>query len=111
MSQQLLQEISAGHGLSLTQLARRLPSSRRGRPVSLSCVLRWILDGARDNSGQRIRLEAARLAGKWISTPQALARFMAAQTPAPISMPGQIGQSPDGRSHDRTEQDLDRIGI
>jgi hypothetical protein len=33
--------------LSLDQAAKRLPPGRNGAPVSLACVLRWVLRGAR----------------------------------------------------------------
>src|SRR5262249_58033800 len=77
----VLDEIAQGQGLSLTQAARLFPSARRGRPVTLSCVLRWVLGGVRAAEGGRIRLEAARLSGRWLTTAAAIRRFLAAQTP------------------------------
>lgn len=58
---QLLEEIAAGEGLTLAQLARLMPSSRKGRPVSLSCMVRWVIDGIKLPTGDRVRLEACRL--------------------------------------------------
>jgi hypothetical protein len=81
LSDLLLSEIETGQGEYLTQAARRLPPSRLGRPVTLSCVFRCIVGGVRGPGGERIRLEGARLAGKWITTPGALRRFIEAQTP------------------------------
>jgi hypothetical protein len=52
----ILSEITAGLGLSLTQAARRLPSSRAGRPVHSSCIWRWITSGVRLPSGEVVRL-------------------------------------------------------
>jgi hypothetical protein len=77
----LSDEISQGHGKSLSQAAKLFPPSRRCRPVTLSCLVRWVTEGVRGPDGKRIRLEAARLAGRWITTPQAIARFIEAQTP------------------------------
>jgi hypothetical protein len=81
LSDQFLSEIEAGEGQRLAVAARLLPSARRDKPVTLSCLLRWVLDGVRGPGGQRIRLEACRLSGKWITTPGALRRFVEAQTP------------------------------
>src|SRR5215471_407670 len=69
--------------LSLAAAARNLPPGRRGRPVTLSCILRWVLDGVRLKSGQKVRLEAVRLGGRWITSMEALQRFAIAQTPQP----------------------------
>lgn len=80
-SDQLLVEIAAGQGEPLTRLARRIPSYRSGRPCTLSCLVRWVLNGVQLPNGERVTLEAARLAGRWISTPGALSRFIKAQTP------------------------------
>jgi hypothetical protein len=81
ITQTLLDEIAAGHGLYLSAAARRFPSFRQGRPVSLSCLVRWLRDGVRGQNGERIHLEASRLAGRWITTPQAIVRFLEAQAP------------------------------
>ncbi len=81
VTDQLLQEIEAGEGLTLAQAAKRLPCTRLGKPVTIGCVWRWVLDGARLPDGQRVRLEACRLAGKWITSPGAIRRFILAQTP------------------------------
>jgi hypothetical protein len=67
--------------LSLNAAAKKLPPGRRGRPVSLGCLLRWITNGARGPSGERVRLEGLRLGGRWITSSQALQRFAAALTP------------------------------
>jgi hypothetical protein len=80
-SPELLAEIAQGHAVTLRQLTKLLPHKRNDKPITLSCVLRWVLDGARTASGERVRLEAVRLAGAWVSTPGALQRFIARQTP------------------------------
>jgi hypothetical protein len=102
----LLAEIEAGEGEPLTRLARRVPSARQGRPVTLSCILRWVLRGVPLPDGGRVKLEAVRLAGKWISSPGALRRFIIAQTPdhdadrpAPPRPPGRRQQA-SGRARD-----------
>src|SRR5262245_35595457 len=81
LTDKLLDEIEAGQGETLTRLARLIQPSRSGRPTSLSCLLRWVLSGVEGADGQRVYLEAARMSGKWISTPGALRRFVLAQNP------------------------------
>lgn len=82
-------EVASGHGRSLGQIAATLPPARRGKAVTSSCLTRWILNGVRTPDGGRVRLEAIRLAGRWVTTPQALERFLAAQqgrAPAPAQL-------------------------
>jgi hypothetical protein len=110
----LSEEIAGGHGKSLSQATRLFPSYRKGRPVTLSCVLRWVTEGVRGPDGNRVRLEAARLAGRWITTPQAIARFIQAQTP---TLNGQADEpaprAPSARQRDsaRAAAELERLGI
>jgi hypothetical protein len=66
--------------LSLIQAARMLPPGRRGRPVTLSCLFRWVLNGVKTPSG-RVHLEAVRMGGRWITSVEAMERFAARQTP------------------------------
>lgn len=40
--------------------ARMLPPGRRSRSVTLSCLLRWVLDGMKAPTGEKVRLEALR---------------------------------------------------
>src|SRR5438034_6125001 len=81
MTRLIFEEIAKGQGMLLSQAARRFPPNRKGRPVTLSCILRWVLEGVRGPIGERINLEAARCAGKWLTTPGAIERFIARQTP------------------------------
>jgi hypothetical protein len=74
-------DLSAERTLSLSAAARLLPPARRGRPVTISCVLRWILDGVRISAGEVVRLEAIRLGGRWLTSVEALHRFGARLTP------------------------------
>jgi hypothetical protein len=65
--------------LSLSQAARMLPPGRRGRPVTLSCLIRWVLDGVNTTVG-KVRLDV-RMGGRWITSVEAMERFAARQTP------------------------------
>lgn len=98
--------------LSLAAAARSLPPSRRGRPVTVSCLMRWISDGVRLPSGAVVRLEAVRMGGRWLTSTEALRRFALSQTPAfnnPSPMPRSASASQ--RAADRANRQLERIGI
>lgn len=80
---QVIQEILSGDALGMSAAARKVPPHResgRGRSHP-STVWRWILTGAKGPGGV-VRLEAARVGGRWLTSAAALARFFAALTPA-----------------------------
>jgi hypothetical protein len=110
---QLLSEIAAGESIYLVQAAKLLPAHRQGKPVTLSCLIRWISPGVLGPSGERIKLEAARLAGKWVTTRAALARFVAAQTPtlALESGPPPRSAAARTRTSERVAKQLETLGI
>lgn len=105
-------DLATEQTISLGQAARLLPPGRGGRPVTLSCVLRWILNGASSPSGELVRLEAIRIGGRWCTSTQALQRFAQALTP-------NLGDTPPSprtsaarhRASDRAAQHLEQIGI
>lgn len=110
-------EIAAGGGLALGQAARRFPSYRNSRPVNPSTVWRWLTDGVRLPSGRRLRLEAARIGGRWLTSAAAIERFIRAQTPAldpePTTKSATTNRTAKQRARDteRTRRELDQIGI
>ncbi len=109
----LSQEIAEGGGLTLSQAAERFPPFRQGRPVTPSCLARWILQGVRGPNGSRVKLEAARLAGRHLTSSQAIIRFIAAQQDtAPDSAPPSP-RTPGKRQRDaeRAGEELSKIGI
>jgi hypothetical protein len=67
--------------ISLPEAGRSLPAGRRGRPVHASCIFRWIMQGSTAPDGRRVRLEAIRLGGRWLTSREALSRFAEALTP------------------------------
>lgn len=113
LTQELRAEIEAGQGESLTRAARRFPSARQGKPVTLSCLVRWVQRGVKGPNGERIRLEAARLAGRWITTPAACVRFVERQTPRSDDAPPPAPRTPGvrRRAADRAAKELERLGI
>ena len=113
LTDQLLEEIEAGQSETLTRAARRIPRTRLDRPVTLGCLVRWILNGVKGPTGDRVRLEAARLAGKWVTTPGAIRRFVAAQTPRLDGESAAAPRTPAQRSKaaEKAAKQLERAGI
>jgi hypothetical protein len=117
LTDRLLEEIESGQGETLTRAARRVPRTRQDRPVTLGCLFRWITSGVLGPDGERVYLEAARLAGRWVTTPGAIRRFVAAQTPASASnratspVPPTRSTSRRRREAERASQELERAGI
>lgn len=64
----------------VADLPRYLPK-RRGRPVHISTIMRWINHGVKGPDGRLVRLEAVRMGG-WVTSLEAVSRFTAALTPA-----------------------------
>jgi hypothetical protein len=105
-------DISSETILPLSQAAKRLPSYRRGRPVTLSCLLRWVFNGVKRPDGVRVRLEALRL-GRWVTSLEALQRFAEAQTPTCEDDRRPQSRTPTARARaaQRAERKLERAGI
>ncbi len=106
-------EVLAGSGLSLAQAARRFPSFRQNRPVHPSCVFRWIRQGVRLPDGRRVQLEAIRLAGRLLTSEQALARFLADQQDPPSGHLLSPHTTPrrQRRAAERAQADLEKLGV
>lgn len=110
-SDQLNNEIAEGHGLYLAQAAQRFPPHRKGRPVTLGCVLRWVVNGVKLPTGEVVRLEASRLAGRWITSAGAIARFLQRQTPRAGDRPPPRSPARRQKAADRAAKELERMGI
>jgi hypothetical protein len=99
--------------LSLAAAARRFPAGRRGRPVHPATLTRWILAGVRRPGGRRVRLEAVRLGGRWVTSREAIGRFVAALTPEPGPTDAPALRSPTARTRAsrRADEELRRRGL
>jgi len=75
--------------VSLSQAARRLPPFRSDRPVHPATIWRWITEGVRLRDGSRVRLEALRIGGRFVTTVEALDRFAKRQTPNALLLDAQ----------------------
>jgi hypothetical protein len=79
-----MQNLINENWLSVQQAAALLPPGRGGRPVAKSTVVGWIETGAPGPDGKMVKLEAVRCGSRWITSREALARFMAKLTPATV---------------------------
>jgi hypothetical protein len=96
----------------LAMMASRIPPARGAKKTALSTILRWILAGTKAPSGETVRLEAIRLGGRWMTSQEALQRFIERLTPE-VRSDAPVTRSPARRERAsrRAEQELERIGI
>lgn len=75
--------------LTLTEVARRLPSPRgNGKRMHYTAILRRIVRGTRNVfTGRVVKLEAIRDGGRYLTSEEALARYHAALSPPPAARP------------------------
>jgi Protein of unknown function (DUF1580) len=99
--------------IRLDDAAKLVPPSRGGKRTHISTILRWILTGAKSPTGESVKLEAARLGGKWVTSREALQRFSERLTPDLNQSNEMIIRSPNMRRKavERAEKQLDQIGI
>src|SRR5690242_15797742 len=103
-------EILAGDGLTLSQAARTFPQGRKSRrtdqpaPVNPSTLFRWHKYGVRLSSGVRVHLEAARVGNRLLTSRAALARFVRAQQPDAPAQPAHVATPAQRRrAHEKAE--------
>jgi hypothetical protein len=89
--------------LNLSAAARSLPG-RDGKKVHAATLTRWALAGVVGASGERVRLEAVRIGGRWITSREALERFAERLTALPAD-----GPNPDAAANADQERRLDDI--
>ncbi|MGH7174433.1 MAG: DUF1580 domain-containing protein [Gemmataceae bacterium] len=99
--------------LSLAQAARRFPPARLGRPVNSSTVWRWARKGVKVPGVGVIRLECVRVSGRWLTSEEAISRFVLAQTPPADSAAQPTPRTPTQRrkASEQAGRQLDEIGI
>jgi len=95
--------------ISLAQAAKLFPPTRRNKAVHVSTILRWILDGSRG-----VRLEAVRAGSRWITSVEAVSRYLADSTarhPSQLVADTRPVGAAEQRRHERVEERLRRMGI
>src|SRR5262245_34001391 len=105
-------DVNAETLLSLSQLAKRLPHRRAGRPVHPSTIHRWRSPGVR-----HVRLECLRVGGVWCTSVEAFQRFCdRLSEPGADPGPATPGRRPSDRParadgyHDEVERQLEELG-
>jgi hypothetical protein len=100
-------DLTAETLLPLSRAARVLPPSRRGKPVNVSTLFRWVTKGAKG-----VRLEAVRLGGQWFTSAEALRRFAARLTEGSLGGPAADLRPPSAsrQAADRASQLLEARG-
>lgn len=95
----VLSEIRAGGGQTLSAAGHQFPGHRRNGTVDPSTVFRWVTKGMRTQDGRVVRLEAVRVGGRWLTSGGAVARFVQALTDAahPSSIPAAPARSSNAR--------------
>lgn len=92
--------------LTIPEAAKRLPG-RRGKPIHVSTVYRWIQTGV-----EGIRLEAARMGGTMVTSVEALQRFLVGLS---SGSPTRLNQRPGPRKRRRgspqSRQTLRELGL
>lgn len=78
------------HVLGETKLAAHAVTSHcvrtsSNKPVHINTVRRWITRGVKGTRGTRVKLEAVRQGGMWVTSVEALERFAAALTGQPTT--------------------------
>jgi hypothetical protein len=81
---QVLTEIISGDALGLSAAARLLPAHRGAGGASATTVWRWIRTGTRTSDGRVVKLEAARIGTRWLTSKAVLTRYMTALTPVTL---------------------------
>jgi len=96
---QVIKEIIGGDALGLGAAARKVPAYRGDGQANPSTIWRWIVAGAKARDGTILRLESARIGGRWMTSAAAAARFFAGLTPlpGPLSAPEPIRGTNDRR--------------
>jgi hypothetical protein len=107
-------DLTAETPLPLKDACRLVPPGRNGKRTHLATLLRWIMTGSRGPTGERVRLEAVRLGGRWMTSREALQRFAERLTPQSSDVPpSQAARTLTQcqRAAERAGQELERLGI
>jgi hypothetical protein len=104
--------------ISLCQAAKLFPPARRGRPVSASCVWRWFREGVRATDGRRIHLETLRVVNRYVTSEEAVRRFILAQqpesgacSPEPLARPAPRNAGKRALADAQAARTLDALGM
>jgi hypothetical protein len=104
-------DLTIERGLSLSEAAKLVPSSRRGKATHVSRLVRWISQGVKDGRGGVVRLEALRLGGQWVTSAEAIQRFAERLTPSDHTSSGFPQPAVRRKAVERAEKELNSLGV
>lgn len=100
--------------LTVSQVAKSIPGRTGSRGLAPSTVARWIVSGAPARNGERVRLAAVRVGGRWLVRPADLQTFFAAlgdTTPAAtIAKPKRRTETQRRRASEAAARELEKRG-
>jgi len=98
--------------INVKALPALLPPGRDGKRINYSTLWRWILRGVTTPAG-KVRLEALKCGSRWVTSHEALERFLLAQTPRLDEAPALPRRSTTRRQkhNERVERQLETLGI
>jgi hypothetical protein len=100
--------------IGLAEVVKSLPGYRDNEEVHPSTVSRWITQGAKGKDGQKVKLEAARVGNRWLTSHEALARFsiaLSGTTETTTSSVPQIANSAKlSRASKKAAEQLEKMG-
>jgi hypothetical protein len=91
------------------EAAKILPAHRGAGHIDSSTIWRWVRVGTPGPDGQTVKLEAARLGGRWLTTRAAITRFMSALTPTSDGVPAPEEQRAPSERRKATERAAKRL--
>jgi hypothetical protein len=101
----ILDELKIRLGVAAREI---FPRSRNDRPVSPVTLMRWIVHGVKLPDGSRLRLEGIKCGHAWLTSREAVRRFLERQTAAALGE--QTDVTPPTAGHgEETERKLDAI--
>jgi hypothetical protein len=76
-------------------------------------VFRWVTIGVPGPDGRRVKLEAVRVGGRWLTSVEAMKRFAARLTPRPDAEPAASRRTlkQRERANARAEKELHKLGF
>jgi hypothetical protein len=99
--------------LSLSMAAKKIPPYR-GHRTNPSTIFRWIRSGVKLADGHVLKLEALRIAGRWVTSAEAIERFVAAQNQPTDEAPFQQSPRTPGQRRSASEhagKQLEKLGV
>jgi hypothetical protein len=64
--------------LTISEICTRVPGARGASRVRPATITRWILQGCRSRTGERVKLAAIRVGGRWMVEESRLEQFFSA---------------------------------